>query len=109
MNNIVMSFVIFLAAAFCEILGGYLVWLWLREKRGLFLGAIGGCILILYGVLLTLQLENFGRVYSAYGGIFIVSSMIWGASVEKRIPDRYDVIGVLIVLVGAIVIFYAPR
>lgn len=73
------------------------------------MGLIGGVILFIYGIIPTLQPSNFGRVYAAYGGIFIVSSIVWGALVDKKKPDRYEIVGSLIVLVGAAVIYYSPR
>jgi small multidrug resistance family-3 protein len=57
----------------------------------------------------TLQRAEFGRVYAAYGGIFIVSAIIWGRIVDRKKPDRYEIIGSIVAVVGAIVIFYAPR
>jgi drug/metabolite transporter superfamily protein YnfA len=56
---------------------------------------LGGVILFIYGIIPTLQPSNFGRVYAAYGGIFIVSSIIWGALVGKKKPDRYEIVGSL--------------
>ena len=92
-----------------EIGGGYLVWLWLREKDRISIGLIGGVVLFIYGIIPTLQPSNFGRVYAAYGGIFVVMAIIWGLLIDKKRPDRYEVIGGTIVLIGAAVIFYAPR
>ena len=100
---------LFFTAAITEIGGGYLVWLWLREKKTIALGALGGIILFVYGIIPTLQPAEFGRVYAAYGGIFIISSMVWGRIVEKKKPDRYDIIGSTLAVIGAIVIFYTPR
>ena len=100
---------LFLVAAVCEIGGGYLVWLWLRKHRGLVFGLVGGIILFTYGVIPTLQPSNFGRVYSAYGGIFILLSILWGILIDKKIPDRYEIIGSVIATIGAAVIFYSPR
>mgnify|MGYP001989714111 CR=1 FL=1 len=57
----------------------------------------------------TLQPSHFHRIYAAYGGIFIVSSIIWGFIVDKKTPDRFEIIGALITLVGVIIIFYMPR
>jgi small multidrug resistance family-3 protein len=96
-------------AAIAEIGGGYLIWSWIRKKKTIILGLIGGVILFIYGIIPTLQPSNFGRVYSAYGGIFIVSSIVWGALVDKKKPDRYEIVGSLIVLLGAAVIYYSPR
>lgn len=106
---IIVTIALFFAAALFEISGGYLVWKWLKEKRGWTLGLLGGIILFLYGVIPTLQPANFGRVYATYGGIFIVSSIIWGAVIDKKTPDKHEIIGALITLVGALIIFYAPR
>jgi small multidrug resistance family-3 protein len=82
--------------------------LWLREKKTILLGALGGIILFVYGIIPTLQPAEFGRVYAAYGGIFILSAIIWGRIVDKK-PDRYEIIGSLVAVIGALVIFYAPR
>ncbi len=92
-----------------EIGGGYLVWLWLREERGFLLGVIGGLVLFLYGVVPTLQPAHFGRVYAAYGGVFVVLSLLWGWLVDGRAPDRFDLIGGLICLAGVGIIMYWPR
>jgi small multidrug resistance family-3 protein len=100
---------LFFVAAIAEIGGGYLVWLWLREKKTIALGALGGIILFVYGIIPTLQPAEFGRVYAAYGGIFIVSAIIWGRIIDKKKPDRYEIIGSIVAVIGAIVIFYAPR
>lgn len=111
-NNIVSilsTFGLFVIAALLEIGGGYLVWLWLREKKRISFGLLGGVILFVYGIIPTLQPSNFGRVYAAYGGIFVVMAIIWGLIIDKKRPDRYEIIGGIIVLIGASVIFYAPR
>jgi small multidrug resistance family-3 protein len=106
---IIITLVLFFAAALLEIGGGYLVWKWLKEKRSWSYGLLGGLVLFGYGVIPTLQPAHFGRVYAAYGGIFIVSSIIWGFIIDKKSPDRYEIIGALITLFGALIIFYAPR
>jgi small multidrug resistance family-3 protein len=103
------TFGLFVIAALCEIGGGYLVWLWLREKRNKSLALVGGAILFIYGIIPTLQPSNFGRVYASYGGVFVVMAIIWGLLIDKKRPDKYEIIGGMIVLVGAAVIFYAPR
>jgi small multidrug resistance family-3 protein len=92
-----------------EIGGGYLVWLWIRKNKGLLLGLIGGVVLFLYGIIPTLQPANFGRVYAAYGGIFILSSILWGLLVDKKRPDRFEIIGSIVSIIGALIIFYGPR
>ena len=103
------SLLTFFVAGLCEIGGGYLVWLWLREGRSLWYGVFGAAVLVLYGVIPTFQPAHFGRVYAAYGGIFIVLSILWGWGVDKTAPDAYDVIGGMLALAGVAVIMYAPR
>jgi small multidrug resistance family-3 protein len=104
------SLVLFLAAALAEIGGAWLVWQGIREHRGwLFVGA-GVVALGLYGLVATLQPDaHFGRILAAYGGVFVVGSLAWGMVVDGFRPDRYDVSGALICLVGVAVIMYAPR
>ena len=103
------SLALFLVAGICEIGGGYLVWLWLRDRRSAALGALGGLLLFLYGVLPTLQPAHFGRVYAAYGGVFVVLSLLWGWWVDGHRPDMADVTGAAICVVGVCVIMYWPR
>lgn len=105
----VLSGPLFFVAALMEIGGGYLVWLWIREKKTIALPLLGGIILFVYGIIPTLQPSHFGRVYAAYGGIFIISSIVWGRIVDKKKPDRYETIGSVVAVIGALVIFYAPR
>jgi len=99
----------FILAGLCEIGGGYLVWLWLREGKPAMYGLVGAVVLILYGVIPTFQPANFGRVYAAYGGVFIALSILWGWKIDGINPDRFDIIGGLIALVGVGVIMYWPR
>lgn len=103
------SITYFILAGLCEIGGGYLVWLWLREGKPISYGLFGAVILVLYGVIPTLQPANFGRVYAAYGGVFIVLSILWGWKIDGVTPDRFDMIGGAIALVGVAVIMYWPR
>jgi small multidrug resistance family-3 protein len=107
--SILKSISIFILAGFCEIGGGYLIWLWLKEGKPFYYGISGGMILALYGVVATLQTSNFARVYSTYGGIFIAMSLIWAYKMDNYAPDKYDIIGALIALVGVVIIYYAPR
>jgi len=99
----------FLIAGLCEIGGGYLVWLWLREDKGFGYAALGGVALILYGIIPTFQRAHFGRVYAAYGGVFIVLSVLWGWKIDKVAPDRFDLIGSILALAGVFVMMYWPR
>jgi small multidrug resistance family-3 protein len=103
------SLFLFLLAGLCEIGGGYLFWLWLREGKSIWLALVGVIVLAIYAVLPTLQPVNFGRAYAAYGGVFIVLSILCGWGVDRIAPDRYDLLGGWIALLGVLVIMYAPR
>ena len=108
-EEIITSLSLFFFASLLEIGGGYLVWTWLREHKGKIFGLFGALILFSYGIVPTFQQANFGRVYAAYGGIFIISSILWGYFLDKKKPDRFEIIGSGIVLIGVIVMFYFPR
>ena len=99
----------FILAGILEIGGGYLIWLWIREGKGIGYAILGAIILALYGIIPTLQPSNFGRVYAAYGGVFVVLSIIWGWGVDKIAPDKFDIIGGLVCLAGVLIIMYWPR
>jgi small multidrug resistance family-3 protein len=103
------SVALFVVAGLCEIGGGWLVWQWLREGKGIVWGLCGAVILILYGIVPTFQPAHFGRVYAVYGGFFIVLSLLWGWGIDGDVPDRFDVIGAAISLLGVSVIMYWPR
>jgi small multidrug resistance family-3 protein len=107
--DIVRSLFYFVLAGLCEIGGGYLVWLWLRQGKSPWYGAVGAVVLALYGLIPTLQPAHFGRVYAAYGGIFIVLALLWGWRVDRIAPDTFDLVGTIIVLCGVGVIMYWPR
>jgi len=96
-------------AGLCEIGGGYLVWLWMREGRPIGYALVGAVILVLYGIIPTFQTANFGRVYAAYGGVFIVLSILWGWKVDRIAPDRFDLVGGAVALIGVGIIMYWPR
>ncbi len=107
---ILRAMILFVLAGLAEIGGGWLVWQWLRNGKGLWVGLLGGAVLVLYGVIPTLQQEsNFGRVYAAYGGVFIVLAILWGMVVDGWRPDRYDLIGAGIALVGVFVMLWGRR
>ena len=108
-KKILLSLLFFFIAGLCEIGGGYLVWLWLREDMSWVLGAIGGFILFLYGIVPTFQPSYFHRIYAAYGGVFIAMALLWGLLFEHVIPDFYDILGATIVIIGIVIIYYVPR
>lgn len=104
------SILLFVLAAFFEIGGAWLMWQGLREHRGwLWVGA-GVIALGLYGAVATLQPDaNFGRILAAYGGVFIAGSLLWAMVLDGFRPDRWDVLGAVIAIIGVGVIMYAPR
>lgn len=106
---ILRSIALFLSAGLLEIGGGYLVWLWLREGKPGWFGLLGSAFLVAYGMVPVFQPAHFGRVYAAYGGVFIALSLVWGWWMDGRKPDVWDVTGALICLLGVMVIMYAPR
>jgi small multidrug resistance family-3 protein len=102
--------VLFMLAGLCEIGGGYLVWGWMREGKPLLWALLGAAILVAYGVVAALQpISEFGRVYAAYGGIFIALSLAWGVAVDGFRPDRYDILGAAIALLGVVVMVAPAR
>ena len=100
---------LFLLAGLCEIGGGYLVWLWLRVGRGILLGALGGLILFLYGVLPTFQPAHFGRVYAAYGGVYVAMAIFWLWLIDGEQPHFWDLVGAAVAFAGMFIIMFAPR
>jgi len=104
------SLVLFVLAAVAEIGGAWLIWQGWREHRGLLWIAAGVMALGLYGFAASLQPDpNFGRILAAYGGVFVAGSLAWGVVVDKFRPDRWDITGAAICLIGVAVIMYAPR
>ncbi len=108
-RTILVTLLFFFIAGLCEIGGGYLVWLWLRDGMSWTLGVLGGFVLFLYGIVPTFQPAHFHRIYAAYGGVFIVMSILWGWFFEGIPPDRYDLLGMAVALAGVAIIFYMPR
>lgn len=80
-----------------------------RRRRSFMGGSNRGVILIAYGIVATFQPANIGRVYAAYGGVFIVMPILWGWQIDKITPDRFDIIGGIICLIEMTVIMYWPR
>jgi small multidrug resistance family-3 protein len=104
------SIALFVAAAVAEIGGAYLMWQAIKEGRGLLFALAGAVALVGYGAVAALQPEaHFGRVLAAYGGVFIVGSLVWGMIFDGFRPDRYDVAGAAVCLIGVAVIMYVPR
>jgi small multidrug resistance family-3 protein len=104
------SIAFFLLAALGEISGCYAFWAWLRLDRSILWTIPGILALIIFAVALTqIETANAGRVYAAYGGIYIFSSIVWLWLVEGVKPDRWDLIGVSIALLGTVVILFSPH
>lgn len=104
------SVLLFVLAAVAEIGGAWLIWQGVRENKGLAFMAAGVVALGAYGFVATLQPDpNFGRILAAYGGIFVAGSLLWGMAVDGFRPDRWDLWGAGICLVGVALIMYAPR
>ncbi|MSQ33660.1 MAG: YnfA family protein [Dehalococcoidia bacterium] len=106
---VLQSIGLFVLAGLLEIGGGYLVWQWLREHRSGFLALLGAGALFLYGVVPTLQPAHFGRVYAAYGGVFVALSLLWGWLLDGQRPDRFDLLGGSVAIAGVAIIMWGPR
>ena len=110
MPEIMRAILLFAVAGLAEIGGGWLMWQWLREGRPWPWGLVGVIVIVLYGVIPTFQSDpHFGRVYAAYGGVFIVLSLLWGRLFDGFQADRWDLLGAFICLIGVLVIFFGPR
>ncbi|MGY1704752.1 YnfA family protein [Geodermatophilus sp. SYSU D00697] len=104
------SLLLFALAALAEIGGAWLVWQGVREQRGWVWAGLGVVALGLYGFVATLQPDaHFGRILAAYGGVFVAGSLAWGVVVDSFRPDRWDLTGAVICLLGVAVIMYVPR
>jgi small multidrug resistance family-3 protein len=101
--------VLIVVAGACEIGGGWLVWKSLRDGKPAWWGLLGALVLVLYGIIPTLQASHFGRVYAVYGGFFIVLALAWGWAIDGNRPDKADVVGAAIALIGVCVMMYWPR
>lgn len=100
----------FLLAAFCEIGGCFSFWLWLRQGRPIYWLPIGMVLLAVFALALTrIDTSNAARAYATYGGIYILASLLWLWGVEGVKPDRWDVLGAAVCLVGAGIILWGPR
>lgn len=101
---------LFVLAGLCEIGGGYLIWGWMRDHKPLAWALVGAGVLAFYGVVAALQpITEFGRVYAAYGGVFIVLALTWGVLVDEFRPDRYDLLGALICVAGVLTMVVPSR
>ncbi len=104
------SLVWYLIAASCEIGGCFAFWAWLRMQKSPLWTIPGVVALIAFALALTrINSAHAGRAYAAHGGIYILSSLLWLWGVENTRPDRWDVLGAAICLIGAATILFGPR
>jgi small multidrug resistance family-3 protein len=103
------SISLFVLAAIAEIGGARLVWQGVREQRGLAWIGAGVIALGLYGFVATLRQDaHFGRILAAYGGVFVAGSLAPGMALDGFKPNRWDVAGAVVCLLGVAIIMYAP-
>jgi small multidrug resistance family-3 protein len=108
--SVVRSLLLFVLAALAEIGGAWLVWQGVREHRGILWAAGGVLALGAYGFVATLQPDaHFGRILAAYGGVFVAGSLVWGVVMDGFRPDRWDLVGAAVCLLGVALIMYARR
>ncbi|MGF6835530.1 drug/metabolite transporter superfamily protein YnfA [Paenarthrobacter sp. TE4293] len=108
--TVLKSTVLFVLAAMAEIGGAWLIWQAVREGKAWWWAGLGVIALGIYGFFAAFQPEaHFGRVLAAYGGVFIAGSLAWGMLVDGFRPDRWDVIGAAVCVVGVGIIMFAPR
>ncbi|HEX8059110.1 MAG TPA: YnfA family protein [Novosphingobium sp.] len=105
-----MTAFVYIAAALAEIAGCFAFWGWLRLAKPVWWLAPGTVSLALFAWLLTLvDTDHAGRAYAAYGGVYIVSALLWLWLVESTRPDKWDLIGAVVCLAGAAIILFGPR
>jgi small multidrug resistance family-3 protein len=100
---------LFILTALAEIVGCYLPYLWLRKGAPVWLLLPAAVSLVLFSWLLTLHPTAAGRVYAAYGGVYVAVALAWLWSVDGVTPSRWDVTGVAVMLLGAAIVMFAPH
>ncbi|MDP3439794.1 MAG: YnfA family protein [Azonexus sp.] len=103
------TILLFLVTAVAEIVGCYLPYLWLREGKSIWLLLPAALSLALFAWLLTLHPTAAGRVYAAYGGVYIFVAILWLWAVDGIRPTAWDVVGSLVALAGMAIIMFGPR
>jgi len=108
--SIISTYLIFAAAALAEIAGCFAFWAWLRNGQSAWWLVPGVASLVAFAWLLTMvSSDHAGRAYAAYGGIYIVASLLWLWAAEGQRPDHWDIAGGALALVAAGIILFAPR
>ena len=100
---------LFTITAIFEIAGCYLPYLWLRQGKSVWLLVPGAISLAVFAWLLSLHPAAAGRTYAAYGGVYVTVAILWLRWVEGVQPDRWDIVGVTVTLVGMSIIAFAPH
>lgn len=100
---------LFVATAVAEIVGCYLPYLWLRQNKPMWLLAPAALSLSIFAWLLTLHPQAAGRTYASYGGVYVVTALVWLWLVDRQTPDRWDLLGGLVTIAGMAIIAFAPR
>lgn len=103
------TFALFLITAIAELLGCYLPYLWLRQGKSAWLLLPAALSLALFAWLLSLHPTAAGRVYAAYGGVYILTAIVWLWLVDGIRPTSWDIVGSLVALAGMAIIMFAPR
>mmetsp|Transcript_7122 Transcript_7122/g.18493 ORF Transcript_7122/g.18493 Transcript_7122/m.18493 type:complete len:116 (+) Transcript_7122:69-416(+) len=101
---------LFVITGLAEIGGGWLVWQAVREQKPGWWAIVGGAVLVVYGFVPTLQpIDDFGRLYAVYGGVFIGMSFLWGYCFDGVVPDMGDIVGSAVALIGVALVLFWPR
>ena len=107
--NLVTTLGLFVATAIAEIVGCYLPSLWLRDRAPIWVLVPAAASLALFAWLLALHPTAAGRVYAAYGGVYVATAVVWLWTVDGQRPDRWDLIGAAVCLAGMAIIYFGPR
>lgn len=105
----IQTIILFIIASIFEISGCYFVWQWFKNNKGAEFGILGVLLLAVYGILAALQTGSFAKVYVVYGGIFIIAALVWSYFFDKYIPDFFDFIGLIFIIIGIVFIYFVPR
>ena len=107
--EIVKTLVLFVLTALAEIIGCYLPYLWLRQGKSILLLIPAAFSLAAFAWLLTLHPNAAGRVYAAYGGVYITVALMWLWAVDSIKPTVTDFVGVGVCLIGMLIIMFGPK
>ncbi len=108
-SEVAYSLVLFFLAALLEVAGCYLIWQTAKGTKPLWMGISGALMLVGYGLVASQQPAGFGRTYAAYGGVFVILSLLWAWHVDKVKPDLYDIVGAAVIVLGTGIVFFTPR